>query len=208
MNRRTALLALSTAALTAGCTATTSTTTVVPKPTAPDHGGQSLWHVIDDDGRTLARLPDDDPLVTLVRKTVALHSGVVDNRDARDIARSVTDELSFYNPDFAMSLRSGDYSEKLVGLFTRNHLATRQTSIAWYRSTFPRDRATAKVTMESTIEFTAADTAYLNANGFALHTPYAQRRTVSLARTGGRWLIVALEKEPLTRQAKTLPGRP
>ncbi|WP_086823146.1 hypothetical protein [Streptomyces sp. NRRL B-24572] len=206
MNRRTALLALASAALMAGCTATPPTTAATHGPTAPDHSGQSLWHVIDGDGKTLTRLADDDPLVTAVRKTVVLHSGVVDNRDHRGIARSAADELDFYNKDFATKLRSQGYGGKLTELFTKNHLTTRQTAIAWYVSTFPRDRSTAKVSMESTIEFTTADPAYLKANDFSLDTPYTQRRTVSLARSGGRWLIVALEKEPLTRQVKTLPG--
>ncbi|WP_121831000.1 hypothetical protein [Streptomyces sp. S1] len=206
MNRRTALLVLTVAALTTGCTAAPPTTSAVPGPTAPDHSGQSLWHVIDADGKTLTQLADDDPLVTAVRKTVVLHSGVVDNRDHRGIARSATNELDFYNDDFAASLRAQDYVDKLTELFTENHLTTRQTAIAWYRSTLPRDRSTAKVSMESTIEFTAADPSYLKANGLTLGTPYNQRRTVSLARTGGRWLIVAIEKEPLTKQAKTLPG--
>ncbi|MFJ6521590.1 hypothetical protein ACIQJ4_25440 [Streptomyces filamentosus] len=208
MNRRTVLLALAVTALSAaGCTtAPTTGLQTAPRPTAPDHSGQSLWHVIDKNGKTVAQLPDDDPLVTTVRKTVVLHSGIVDNRDHRTVATSAAGEFAFYNKGFAASLDSQHYKTKLERLFTDNRLATRQTSLAWYKSTFPEDRTTAKVDMETTIEFTAGDAAYLKAKQLALHTPYTQRRTISLAKTGDRWLIVAIEKNPLTRQAKTLPG--
>ncbi|MFE9040221.1 hypothetical protein ACFYOG_04830 [Streptomyces sp. NPDC007818] len=206
MNRRTALLAVTAVILAAAGCESPSDKPSSTRPTAPDHSGQSLWHVIDEDGRTIEQLPDDDPLVTLVRKTVVLHSGVVDTRDHKSVAPSIDDELSFYNKDFAATLRSQQYPGKLTALFTRNKLATRQKSVAWYRSTFPRDRKNAKVEMEATFEFTAAAPDYLKKNKLELHTPYTQRRSVSLAEIDGRWLITRIEKNPLTRPAKTLPG--
>lgn len=206
MNRRTAALAVAAALLAAGCTAPAATRADgTIRPTAPAHSGQSLWHVIDDSGRTANQLADDDPLVTAVRKTVVLHSGILDNRDHRTIGDSATAEFAFYSEEFADTLRAQQYPSKLRDLFTENGLSTRQTAVAWYRSTFPTGRDTAKVEMETTIEFTTADPAYLKAHGFSLRTPYTQHRTVSLAKIDGRWLIVALTKNPLTRQAKTLP---
>ncbi|MEU3460680.1 hypothetical protein ABZ721_12075 [Streptomyces sp. NPDC006733] len=199
-------LLLAAALLAAGCAPDHSTTAdSAAAPTPPGHSGQSLWHVIDADGKTITQLPDDDPVVTVVRKTVVLHSGAVDNRAYRTIADSAAQEFAFYNADFADALRAQHYDAGLADLFTTNHLATHQTDIAWYQSTFPKDMKTAKVEMDSTIEFTAADQSYLDTNKFELHRPYTQHRTVSLALAHGKWAIVAIEKGRLTRQAPTLP---
>ncbi|GAA4832178.1 hypothetical protein [Kitasatospora terrestris] len=197
--------ALAAAALLAAAACTTTPaahTTATPgaasaAPQMPDHSGQSLWHVIDQDGKTLRRLPDDDPVVTAVRKTVVLHSGAVDNRDQQNLADSIQQEFTYYHPDFVAALRSQQYEDKLTRLFTTNHLATRQLGVAWYQSTFPQDMTTAKVAMDATIEFTAADPAYLAANHFELHTRYTQHRTVSLTKNGDRWTITAIDKNPL-----------
>ncbi|RPE36174.1 hypothetical protein [Kitasatospora cineracea] len=201
MLRRTALLLAAALPCAAACTAqdrpAPSTGRAAAAPQAPEHSGQSLWHVIDADGRTTAQLPDDDPVVSAVRKPVVLHSGAVDNRDERILADSTAQEFSFYAPAFADRLRAQHYDTKLAELFTANHLATRQVGIAWYRSTLPEDLATAKVEMESTIEFTAADPGYLTANGFKLDQPYTQHRTVGLARSGDRWVITAIDKTAL-----------
>ncbi|MET7760329.1 hypothetical protein ABZT27_37440 [Streptomyces sp. NPDC005389] len=153
-------------------------------------------------------MPDDDPVVTKVRKTAVLHSGVVDNRDHRTVGDSASKEYTFYDKGFADKLRKERYGEKLADLFTKNHLVTRQTSIAWYKSTFPADMRTAKVEMDTTIEFVAADPGYLEASKFALDTPYTQHRTLSLARSGDTWTIVAIQKGPLTpqEQAPLKPG--
>ncbi|MEJ2858702.1 MULTISPECIES: hypothetical protein [unclassified Saccharothrix] len=78
-------------------------------------------------------------------------------------------------------------------------IRTRQTSIAWYRSTFYRDMRTTKVQVESTFEFTGAAPDYLAANQFELHRPYTQRRTVSLSRDGDTWRIGAIEKTALSK---------
>ncbi|MEU1425311.1 hypothetical protein [Kitasatospora sp. NPDC005751] len=202
----TAAAALAVTALAAtGCTAGQVPAPAVraTTPQAPDHSGQSLWHVIDTDGKTVSQLRDDDPVVTAVRKTVVLHSGTVDNRDHRTVTDSTAQEFAFYQRDFADQLRSKQYDTKLAALFTANHLVTHQVSIAWYVSTFPLDMATAKVQMDSTIEFTEADPAYLSANRLELNKPYAQHRTVSLARTGETWAITAIEKNPL--EAPALP---
>ncbi|GHH69080.1 hypothetical protein GCM10018781_27060 [Kitasatospora indigofera] len=206
MLRRTAPLILAALLLTAGCSSAHTAAGTPAAPTAPDHSGQSLWHVIDSNGSTVTQLGDDDPVVTAVRKTVVLHSGAVDNRDHRTIGDSTAQEFTFYNQDFADQLRSQQYDTKLAALFTTNHLATRQVSIAWYQSTFPKDMTTAKVQMDSTIEFTEADPAYLSANKFELNKPYTQHRTISLVRTGDTWTITAIEKHPL--EAPVAPPKP
>lgn len=210
MLTRTAPLILAALLLTAGCSSAHTTPSppaagTPAAPTAPDHSGQSLWHVIDSNGSTITQLGDDDPIVTAVRKTVVLHSGAVDNRDHRTIGDSTTQEFAFYNQDFADQLRSQQYDTKLGALFTTNHLATRQVSIAWYQSTFPKNMTTAKVQMDSTIEFTEADPAYLSANKFELNKPYTQHRTISLTKSGDTWTITAIEKNPL--KAPAPPGR-
>ncbi|GGV29729.1 hypothetical protein GCM10010495_52390 [Kitasatospora herbaricolor] len=210
MLRRTAAPILAALLLSAGCSSA-HTAPVPPAagtsaaPTAPDHSGQSLWHVIDSNGNTVTQLGDDDPVVTAVRKTVVLHSGAVDNRDHRTIGESTTQEFTFYNKGFADQLRSQQYDTKLAALFTANHLTTRQVSIAWYRSTFPEDMTTAKVQMDSTIEFTEADPAYLSTNKFELNKPYTQHRTISLTKTGDTWTITAIEKNPLEAPAPPKP---
>ncbi|WP_030689243.1 hypothetical protein [Streptomyces globisporus] len=204
MHTRRAVLLLAAALLAAGCT-TTGTPAKSPAPRA-DLSGQSLWHVIDEDGRTVRQLPDDDPTVTAVRKTVVLHSGVVDDRDHRTIEQSAQREFAFYSRDFAGELRSQQYEKKLSALFTDNGLATRQTGLAWYESTFPQDMTAAKVEMDTVITFTEADRPFLNASNLALDTPYTQHRTVSLAKTGGKWTIVAIQKGPLTPQKKAPTG--
>ncbi|WP_033216178.1 hypothetical protein [Kitasatospora phosalacinea] len=205
MLRRTALLlaaaVLSATACTAQDPAPATGRTTTTGPQAPGRSGQSLWHVIDADGRTTAQLPDDDPVVSAVRKTVVLHSGVVDNRDASGVADSAAQEFSFYAPAFAEQLRTQHYDTELAELFGAHHLATRQLGIAWYQSTFPRDLATAKVQMDSTIEFTAADPGYLADHGFELNKPYTQHRTLSLARAGDKWAITAIDKTPLQPDA-------
>ncbi|OKI25686.1 hypothetical protein [Streptomyces sp. CB03911] len=210
MLRRTAAPILAALLLTTGCSSAPTApgppaagTSIVP--TAPDHSGQSLWHVIDSNGSTVTQLGDDDPVVSAVRKTVVLHSGAVDNRDHRTIGDSTAQEFSFYNQAFADQLRSQQYDTKLAALFTTNHLATRQVSIAWYQSTFPKDMTTAKVQMDSTIEFTAADPAYLSTNKFELNKPYTQHRTISLTKTGDTWTITAIEKNPLEAPAPPKP---
>lgn len=203
MHTRRAVLLLATALLAAGCT-TAGTPAEPPSPKA-DLSGQSLWHVIDKDGRTVRQLPDDDPTVTAVRKTVVLHSGVVDDRVHRTIEQSAQREFAFYSEEFADALRAQRYEEKLAALFTDNDLTTRQTGIAWYKSTFPQDMSTAKVEMDTVITFTEADRAFLDASKLTLHTPYTQHRTVSLTRAGGKWAISAIQKGPLAPQKKTPP---
>ncbi|MFE2729310.1 hypothetical protein [Kitasatospora sp. NPDC059327] len=204
-HRRAALRAvLATAALLAAAACTATHTDATPSaasaaPQMPDHSGQSLWHVIDQDGKTLRQLPDDDPVVTAVRKTVVLHSGAVDNRDQQNLADSIQQDFTYYHPDFAAALRSQQYESKLTQMFTTNHLATRQLGVSWYQSTFHQDMTTAKVEMDATIAFTAADPAYLAANHFELNKRYTQHRTVSLTRTGDRWTITAIDKTPLAQ---------
>ncbi|MFC7615440.1 hypothetical protein ACFQV2_20000 [Actinokineospora soli] len=161
--------------------------------------GASLWHVIDDKGTTIHTLQDDDPNVTAVRKLVALHSGAVDNRSPDTVSGSVEVEFSFYDKAFAARLESERYADKLVRLFTDNALTTRQTSVAWYQSTFHQDMRTAKVDMESTFEFTAASPEYLAANQFELNKPYTQRRTLSLHLDGDTWRIGTIEKSHLSK---------
>ncbi|GAA4838454.1 hypothetical protein [Kitasatospora terrestris] len=202
MSVRPVAFALAAVLAAAGCT---TAQPAPPGPTVPDHSGQSLWHVIDADGKTIRQLPDDDPVVTAVRKTVVLHSGAVDNRDAAGIADSTTQEFTFYGTDFTASLRAQQYDTKLAALFTTNHLATRQVSIAWYQSTFPKDMTTAKVQMDATIEFTAADPGYLATSHLELNKPYTQHRSVSLAKQGDRWAIVAIDKNPLEAQNPPVP---
>ncbi|MFF5789687.1 hypothetical protein ACFY8P_32500 [Streptomyces sp. NPDC012693] len=205
MLRNHAPLLLAAALLAAGCTPTNSRPAAAPSATRPNHAGQSLWHLIDENGKTLTQLPDDDATVTAVRRTVVLHSGVVDNRDHRSITGSASQEFTFYSKGFADKLRSQRYDTKLSELFTSNRLVTRQTSIAWYRSTFPQDMTTAKVEMDSVIEFTSADQSYLKTNKFELNKPYTQHRTVSLTKTDGKWTIVGIEKDRLTQEAATIP---
>ncbi|MEU4746327.1 hypothetical protein AB0G02_38515, partial [Actinosynnema sp. NPDC023658] len=160
-----------------------------------------LWHVIDGKGEKIKGLPDDDSNVTAVRKVVALHSGVVDNRTPETVWDSVEHEFSFYHRDFVQRLDSEQYRDKLVRLFGDNALSTRQVSVAWYESTFHEGMRTAEVRMESTFEFTTASPDYLAANRFELNKPYTQRRTVSLSLEGDTWRIGMMEKEPLTKSA-------
>ncbi|MFD3533795.1 hypothetical protein [Streptomyces sp. NPDC058664] len=198
MFTRRASLPLVAVLFAAGCT--TAATPGGTAPTRADLSGQSLWHVIDKDGGTLTQLPDDDATVTAVRRTVVLHSGVVDNRDHRTIEESAAQEFTFYDKGFAGKLRSQQYEKKLAELFTGNALATRQTGVAWYKSTFPRDMTTAKVEMDTVITFTAADRNFLDSHKFALGKPYTQHRTVNLAKIAGKWTIVAIQKGPLAPQ--------
>ncbi|RKE23444.1 hypothetical protein [Streptomyces sp. TLI_171] len=206
MLRRTAPLLAAVVLSVAACTAQHPAPAATTGPRAPDHSGQSLWHVIDADGRTTAQLPDDDPVVTAVRKTVALHSGVVDNRDEHSIGDRTAQEFALYASEFADELRAQHYDTKVAELFGANHLATKQVSLAWYVSTFPEDMTTANVEMDSTIEFTTAAPGYLEKNGFALNTPYTQHRTVSLARSGDAWKITAIRKNPLESGAPPSPA--
>ncbi|SDH85754.1 hypothetical protein SAMN05192558_105374 [Actinokineospora alba] len=183
--------------LVSGCSPT-------PAPAAAPAGGppppgQSLWKLVDAAGAVVSTVPDDDPDVTAVRKTVVLHSGVVDNRDPGSVAASVRDEFSFYDKGFVDQLQGNGYTSSVTGMFESNGLRTRQVAIAWYESTLLRERTAAKVQMESTIEFTAAQPAYLTGQQLALNTPYLQRRSISLAKVDGSWKITGIEKFPLTR---------
>ncbi|MEV7640980.1 hypothetical protein AB0O32_13685 [Streptomyces rubiginosohelvolus] len=160
---------------------------------------RSLWTLIGEKGATVKHLPDDDPDVTAVRRTVALHSGVADNRDAATIEASTREELAYLSEEFRKLLERERYAPSLTGLFRQNALATRQTKIAWYRSVVHEDRKNAKVEMDSVIEFTKARPSYLEKGGFTLQTPYTQHRTISLIKRNGHWQISAIEKTPLTK---------
>ncbi|MFD7426960.1 hypothetical protein ACFV6Z_07840 [Streptomyces sp. NPDC059818] len=174
-------------------------------PTGP--AGRSLWALIDDRGDTIRSLPDDDPDVTAVRRTVALHSAATDNRDHRTLtdgtggAGSADSEFAFYSPEFTRQLKAQGYGRQLSALYRTNRLTTHQVKTAWYRSTLYKDRATAEAEMDTVMEFTAAAPGYLKKGGFALNTPYTQHRTVSLAKQGGKWKITAIRKSPLTKAA-------
>ncbi|WP_327337776.1 hypothetical protein OG693_18245 [Streptomyces sp. NBC_01259] len=163
--------------------------------------GRSLWALIDDRGDTIRSLPDDDPDVTAVRRTVALHSAATDNRDHRTVADGAESEFAFYAPGFGKQLKAQGYDRKLTALYRTNRLTTHQVKTAWYRSTLYEDRATATAEMDTVIEFTAAAPAYLKKGGFALNTPYTQHRTVSLAKRDGAWKITAIRKSPMTKAA-------
>ncbi|MBC6451029.1 hypothetical protein [Actinokineospora xionganensis] len=184
-----------------------------PTPAAPGtHAaggppqGQSLWKLVDAAGAVVATVPDDDPDVAAVRKTVVLHSGVVDNRDSASVAAAVRDEFSFYDNGFIKQLQDKGYLSSVTGMFQSNGLRTRQVAVAWYESTLLRERTSAKVQMESTIEFTAAEPAYLAGQQLALNTPYLQRRSISLAKVDGTWKITGIEKYPLTRHTPPPAG--
>ncbi|MFF5104545.1 hypothetical protein [Streptomyces sp. NPDC000134] len=179
---------------------------------APDSGpptgaaATSLWSLIDSGGKTIRTLPDDDPDVTAVRKAVALHSAVTDNRDFRSVTASVRNEFGFYTPAFAERLGAEDYASRSTAFFVTNKLATRQKNTAWYRSTVYRDRTTAKVEMDTVIEFTAGDPGYLKKGGFTTNVPYTQHRSVDLVKEKGRWMITGIEKSPLSKPAERPAG--
>ncbi|MEU8626157.1 hypothetical protein [Streptomyces sp. NPDC048669] len=186
----------------AGATAPAARTPQGGPPTGP--AGRSLWALIDDRGDTIRSLPDDDPDVTAVRRTVALHSAATDNRDHRTLAdgtSSADDEFAFYTPEFTKQLKAQGYDRQLTALYRTNRLTTHQVKTAWYRSTLYKDRATAKAEMDTVMEFTAATPGYLKKGGFALNTPYTQHRSVSLAKQDGKWRITAIRKSPLTKTA-------
>ncbi|MFJ6464780.1 hypothetical protein ACIQM0_27765 [Streptomyces sp. NPDC091387] len=185
-----------------GAAAPASPTPQGGPPTGP--AGRSLWALIDDRGDTIRSLPDDDPDVTAVRRTVALHSAATDNRDHRALTDGVggaEGEFGFYSPEFIRALKAQGYDRQLAVLYRTNRLTTHQVKTAWYRSTLYEDRATAKAEMDTVMEFTAATPGYLKKGGFALNTPYTQHRTVSLAKQGGKWKITAIRKSPLTKTA-------
>ncbi|MCX4787449.1 hypothetical protein OG369_15030 [Streptomyces sp. NBC_01221] len=168
-------------------------------PSGPQN--RSLWTLIDDRGKAVTALADDDPDVTAIRKTVVLHSGAVDNRDADSAETGVKAEFSFYSAEFERALDSQHYGTRVAALFHDNALATHQVKIAWYRSTVYRDRRTAKAEMDSVTEFTAGDSAYLKKHGLTLSTPYTQHRTLDLIKRDGTWVITGIRKTPLQRPA-------
>lgn len=219
MRPSTAALAVLPAALVlllTGCDSTPpsqqAASTRAESSPAPDGGpptgaaAESLWSLIDGRGKTIRVLPDDDPDVTAVRKAVALHAAVTGNRDFRSVTTSVGDEFSFYAPAFTERLRAEGYETRLTAFFRTNKLATRQANTAWYRSTVFEDRTTAKVEMDTVIEFTAGDPGYLKKGGFSLKMPYTEHRSVDLAKVKGRWVITAIDKSPLTRPAERPAG--
>ncbi|QKW07524.1 hypothetical protein HUT18_15185 [Streptomyces sp. NA04227] len=204
---------MASALLTTGCgdnspDPRSATTASRSRPGGPPTGDRaaSLWSLIGEGGKDLGGLPDDDKDVAAVRKTVALHSGAVDNRGPGELPESLKTEYAYYTAEFRAALRTQDHDAQLTRLFRTNKLTTRQTKIAWYRSTLHTDRTTAKVEMDSVIEFTAATRDYLERGGFELRTPYTQHRTLSLVKRDGTWLIDRIDKTPLTRpSARPVP---
>lgn len=162
-------------------------------------GGQSLWTLIGSGGRTVRQLPDDDPDVAAIRRTVVLQSGASANRSHRDAAASVDKEFAFLSDEFARSLKKKGFDTALADLYEANGLNTRQTQVAWFRSTVHEDRETAEAVMDSVIEFTEGDQDYLRQRGLALRKPYTEHRKVSLVKTGGQWKISAIKKAPLDK---------
>lgn len=164
-----------------------------------DRQRQTLWTVIDSNGANQASLPDDHPEVSAVRELTLRHTAIVDNRDHHTITASVRNEYRCYEPGFVAKLRSQAYEDKLITLYTGNHLQTRQVSISWYASTFDTEFTTARANIDSIFEITTADPAYLEKNQLKLGTRYTQHRTIDLIKRDGGWLISNIDKQRLTR---------
>lgn len=188
----------------AGCRDTTGAYGApAPSVSAPPKGppsGQSLWHLVDGNGRTGQALPDSDPDVAAIKALVAAQSAVVDHRSGRTVALSAAKENVFYTTRLATELRSAGYYGRVTSLFQDNGLSTEPVDIGWYASTIGSNRTSAQVVMDSTFEFATAKSAYLKANGLATNTAYTQHRVIGLRKVDGKWLIDSLRKYPLTRK--------
>ena len=209
--RRTRIIVVSTLllALMTGCTPTptdvaptTVSETAAPQPTAPQRDEAStLWHLEGSD----ETLPDDDPDVIALQRTVALHSATVDDRAPDTVDAALEDEFAFYTPAFVASLDDAQYRQTASAMYRDNGLATRQLGVAWTTSTISADRTRASVGFESIFEFTAGSDAYLSERGLKTGERYAQPRELSLVRDGDAWLIDGIQKGPLSR-SETLGG--
>lgn len=158
---------------------------------------QTLWSVMDQEGKKVKSLSNDHPDVIAVKKLVEGHGKVVDNRDYQSI--NTKDEYAFYVTPFVDELKKG-YEEKLYEMYKGNKINLIQTSFSWYEMTFSSEYETARVVVESELEITEASQDYLNENQLKLHTPYQQQRTMDLLKEGDTWKISSINKTPFIKK--------
>lgn len=170
-----------------------------PSPPTAARSSQTLWQLLDERGTARQQLPDDDPDVVSIRSLIVRHSDLVDNRSPASISASIQGELTAYTPDFAASLSTEGYPDKVESMYLDNKLSVRLHELAWYPSTISAPRRSAVFETATTFEFTQAARSYLTARGLKLNRPYVERRRVSLTRTPAGWRIASIERQPLER---------
>lgn len=205
MTTRAARATLALAALCAltGCVAQPDTASPAPAaaesaPPQPQRNDtQTLWTI---EGSKTS-LPDDDPDVIALQRTVALHSATVDNRSANTVETAMDQEFSFYTVDFVAKLDAEDYRDATIALYRDNDLTTEQLGVAWSRSTVSEDRTRATVGFESILQFATGDEEYLQARGLLRDERYAQARELTLIKIDDTWTIDDIRKAALTKSA-------
>ncbi|MCD9022646.1 hypothetical protein [Cohnella silvisoli] len=165
---------------------------------------QTLWFVIDENGKKLRNLPDDDPEVMGVNKLMVLHSDVVDNLNYRSL--NVKDEFRFYSQGFKEQLNQEGYPQVLLLMYKDNEIVLKLNRLAWYEMAFHRNFKTARLKTESEIVIERCSQEYMDKYKLKLGQAYVQPRIVDLVKEGSEWKIARIDKGPFVVKPSS-PGK-
>lgn len=169
-----------------------------------ERSSQSLWFVIDEQGKRLENLPSDSSDVEAVNSVITKHSDVVDNFDYHNLKEG--DELAFYAEPFINSLKQVNYTQALQNMYRNNKIVIEQNQLAWYEMAFYKDMKTVRVKTESEIVIKECSEDYLEQHKLKKNQVYSQARIVDLQKENEIWKITKIDKGPYVAKLTTAGG--
>lgn len=165
-----------------------------------DREEQTLWQLLDSEGKPEKYLSDEDKNVKAVRTIVEEHHKLVDNRSGQSL--NCQEEFKLYAPDFKGQLEVNQYEEALNKMYKDNQMAIEAGNLTWFVSTFNEAVSTCKVTIDADFKITKCNQEYLDTNELDLNTEYVEQRIIYLEKEKGEWFITNITKSAINKKEK------